>query len=124
MRSSRNRRLVLVVVAVIALASCVHELPTSTETTCTTTSLTYENFGQPFVITWCRGCHSSQLPSEMRQQSPTTVNFDTLSDIKGFMPRLSARAIGDSATMPPAGGPPAEERKLFAEWLRCGSELK
>ena len=29
---------------------------------CETSYLDYNNFGAPFVINWCRGCHSSSVP--------------------------------------------------------------
>ena len=36
---------------------------------CRTSYLDYDNFGAPFVINWCRGCHSSSVPQAMRQKA-------------------------------------------------------
>ena len=43
--------------------------------------LTYENYGQPFLTTWCTPCHSSHLEAlEERQDAPLGVNFDSYAD--------------------------------------------
>lgn len=88
---------------------------------CETSYLTYDNFGEPFVLDWCRGCHSSAVPAGMRQKAPVAINFDTLEDVRNRSPRVLARAASQTATMPPAGGPTEEERTLLAEWLACGA---
>lgn len=89
--------------------------------TCETSYLRYGNFGEPFVLNWCRGCHSSALPQGMRQKAPVGVNFDTIADVRSWKDRMMVRAA-TGATMPPAGGPSAEERALLTEWLGCGAE--
>lgn len=88
--------------------------------TCETSYLAYDNFGAPFVVNWCRGCHSSTVPAGMRQKAPIDVNFDTEADVREWAERIGARAAGSKPTMPPAGGPTADERQLLAEWLACG----
>ena len=88
---------------------------------CETSFLSYDNFGEPFVLDWCRGCHSSAVPAGMRQKAPAAINFDTHADVQEWRDRIAARAAAADATMPPAGGPTAEERKLLAEWLACGA---
>lgn len=87
---------------------------------CKTSTLSYQNFAAPFVITWCRGCHGESQPVAMRQDAPVGVNFDTAEDVRGAADRLLARATGAAPTMPPAGGPSDEERALLAEWISCG----
>lgn len=87
---------------------------------CDTTYLDYDNFGAPFVINWCRGCHSSEVPVAMRQKAPADANFDTLDQVRMWGDRIATRAAGTMPNMPPAGGPSEEERKLLAEWLTCG----
>lgn len=87
---------------------------------CKDSTLTYENFAAPFVITWCRGCHGVNQPLTMRQNAPVGVNFDTAAEVRGGSDRLLARATGVMPTMPPAGGPSDEERALLAEWIGCG----
>jgi uncharacterized membrane protein len=88
---------------------------------CETSYLDYENFGAPFVVNWCRGCHSSALPANMRQAAPSDVNFDDVMQVRAWQDRIAATTIGASPTMPPAGGPSDAERALLAEWLACGA---
>jgi uncharacterized membrane protein len=90
------------------------------EETCRTSYVDYGNFGEPFALDWCRGCHSSALPADMRQNAPAEVNFDTHEDVLAWKDRILIRAAGAQPTMPPAGGPSAAERALLAEWLGCG----
>lgn len=87
---------------------------------CETSYLGYDNFGAPFVVSWCRGCHSSTVPKAMRQNAPLDVNFDDEADVREWAVRIAARAGTKSPTMPPAGGPTAEERALLDEWVGCG----
>lgn len=94
-------------------------LPVDAEA-CETSYLSYDNFGEPFMLNWCRGCHSSAIPTGMRQKAPAAVNFDTLEDVRTRKDRVAVRAASVAATMPPAGGPTLEERELLAEWIACG----
>ncbi len=89
---------------------------------CETSYLDYQNFGKPFALDWCRGCHSSVVPANMRQKAPMGVNFDTLDDVRHWSERIALRASGTQPTMPPAGGPSEEERTLLVEWLGCGAK--
>lgn len=95
---------------------CADDLPPG----CEASPLRYDNFGAPFLITWCRGCHSAQLPPEERQSAPIDVNFETRADAERWARRLLVR-VRDTATMPPAGGPGEDERRLFGEWVACGA---
>jgi len=89
---------------------------------CDASYLTYENFGEPFVANWCRGCHSAGLPANMRQMAPTAANFDTHDEVLAWSDGIVSKAGGDPASMPPAGGPSDDERKLLAEWITCGAK--
>lgn len=89
--------------------------------TCATSYLTYENFGDPFVASWCRGCHSSEVPVGMRQKAPDDVNFDEVGDVRTWGAQISAKVTGAEPSMPPAGGPSDDERALLAEWIACGA---
>lgn len=84
-------------------------------------ALTYEDFGAPFVITWCNGCHSSGMPPEERAKAPASVNFDTLDDVRFHADRMWARAADHNTTMPPVAGPDDIEREMLGEWLACGA---
>ena len=83
--------------------------------------LTYDAFGGPFMITWCNGCHSVDLPDGMRQGASLGVDFDTVEDIRRHATRIWARSGDDNITMPPIGGPDEDERALLGEWLACGA---
>ena len=90
--------------------------------TCEQSYLRYDNFGAEFTANWCRGCHSSKVPAGMRQNAPIDVNFDDAADLHDWGARIRVRATGEAASMPPAGGPSAEERALLAEWIDCGMQ--
>ena len=83
--------------------------------------LTYENFGGPFVLSYCTTCHASRLPADLRQGSPIEVNFDDVADIREWSDRIWVRAADQNQTMPPVGPPSDEERARLGEWLACGA---
>jgi uncharacterized membrane protein len=97
-------------------------LPEPDSAQCRASTLSYQNFAAPFVLNWCRGCHGKDQPAAMRQNAPLTVNFDTPEEVRAARARILARATGVAPSMPPAGGPSAEERELLAEWLACGTK--
>jgi uncharacterized membrane protein len=124
MRSSR--KLFLSLSCALLVASCGSDEPGGggppiDAEACESSYLDYSNFGEPFLLNWCNGCHSTGLPANMRQLAPTGVDFDSHEKAHQFQIRIAARATGASPTMPPAGGPSAEERELLAEWLTCGA---
>ncbi len=83
--------------------------------------LTYDNFGGPFVLNWCAGCHSVALEADVRAGATVGVDFDTVEDIRTHAERMWARSADQNMTMPPTGGPPAADRVLLGEWLACGA---
>ncbi len=110
----------------VMLAACLAACGTDTNTSepdlsCQTSGLTYQTFGHPFVLDWCRGCHSSALPDGMRQGAPLDVNLDDLDHVRMWSAEIASRVAGPMPTMPPADGPSTEERELLAEWIRCGA---
>jgi uncharacterized membrane protein len=121
MRSSRNA---LVAGIALALAGCGTEVDHGAvpDPVCEASALTYDNFGGPFVLDWCRGCHSSALPDGMRQGAPLGVDFDDLDLVRGWSPEIQIRAAGPDPTMPPAAGPSLEERAMLSEWISCGMQ--
>ena len=117
----------------LVLAACGTEVPMGEDRSgddteqvdpnvCETSYLDYDNFGAPFVINWCRGCHSSAVPAGMRQKAPLDANFDTIAQVRTWGDKIAARATGTTPNMPPAGGPSEQERQLLAEWLACGAK--
>jgi hypothetical protein len=83
--------------------------------------LTYENFGGPFMLSYCTTCHSSMLPADMRQGSPIEVNFDDIEDIRMRADRIWLRAADQNMNMPPVGPPSDDDRAMLGEWLACGA---
>lgn len=82
---------------------------------------TWASVGEPFVLTWCAGCHSAELPAERRYGAPEGLNLDTLDAVRAHQAAVVSAALGDSPRMPPAGGVPAAEREAMAAWLACGA---
>ena len=86
--------------------------------------LTYENFGGPFMLGWCNGCHTSGLPEADRQGAPLGSDFDDITLIRAHKDRIWARSGDHNLTMPPAAGPEDEERAMLGEWLACGAKTQ
>jgi hypothetical protein len=83
--------------------------------------LTYENFGGPFMLSYCTSCHASRLPADLRQGSPIDVNFDDIDDVRTWADRIWIRGADQNFSMPPVGPPDDEERARLGEWLACGA---
>ena len=82
--------------------------------------VTYENFGEPFMLTWCTPCHSSHLVTEEeRQGAPSGVNLDSYDDVLDESAHIQLFVL-DTDVMPPAGGPEEDDLDLLAEWIACG----
>ena len=108
------------------LAACPGNPDDPVPTDCPPDSVaTWDNFGEPFLLTWCTPCHSSHLsgfgdPNE-RQDAPLGSDFDTYSHYMDWDTDVYARAAAENTSMPPAGGPTPEDRAMLAEWIACGS---
>jgi uncharacterized membrane protein len=86
--------------------------------------LTWENFGQGFMSTWCTSCHSSSLAEGQRADAPLGVDFDSYELVRSQAVRIFARAADDQSEpgwMPPAGGPTVSERYNLGDWLACNA---
>jgi hypothetical protein len=91
---------------------------------CATSVLEWDNFGRPFMLDWCTGCHHSALPTADRAGAPCSVNFDTHAGASQLASRIRARALDvapDGDPMPPAALVPAEDLELLRAWLDCGA---
>lgn len=84
-------------------------------------TLTWESFGGPFVLSYCSTCHGSGLPADMRQNAPVGLDFEHVEQVRMHADRIWARAADQNATMPPAGAPAQDDRSLLGEWLACGA---
>jgi uncharacterized membrane protein len=86
------------------------------------TTLTYANFGQKFVATYCAGCHGGSVTGAARQGAPLKDVFDTLAEVKSAS-RDMVREVVVKRTMPygSATKPSDTERTQLGEWLGCGA---
>lgn len=93
---------------------------------CADSVLTWENFGEPFALSWCTGCHHSALPTADRAGAPCGINFDTHAGASLFAQNIHVRVLDWSTLenvtpMPPAAIVPDDELALLREWLDCGA---
>lgn len=90
------------------------------------TTLTYSEFGQPFMTDYCLRCHTIAIMGGARQ-APPDRNFDDLDWIRVLAPQIDQQAgagpAGAHTVMPPAGlrQPTLEERTQLSTWLACGA---
>ena len=119
MRSSPSRAYTAIA-AVTALGALTPACGADRDPACARSFLRYDNFGAPFIVNWCRACHSADTPPGMRQQAPADMNFDNLSEIRHWSLQIRVTA-GQGSSMPPAGGPSTDERAMLVEWLGCGA---
>jgi len=129
-----RRRSVAAVALLAALAALAcacgdsYEPPTPTGATCPEDStLTYENFGRPFMESYCVRCHSSELHGADRNGAPLYHDFDSLFGILAVANHVDwYTAAGPEAVntlMPPDGDTPTiDERYQLGEWLACEVE--
>ena len=118
----------LVLIAVLAIGCHdEHEEGKPTGATCPTGStLTYANFGQTFMQTYCLRCHSASVTGAARMNAPADHNFDNIGQIQGLADHIDEHAgSGPDATnteMPPNDPKPSTaERAQLSEWLACGA---
>jgi len=97
-----------------------------TESTCPPAStLTYTNFGQPFMEMYCTRCHATDKMGDARNGAPTFHDFDSLQGIKVVSEHIDeTTASGPASTnmgMPEDGPMPSlAERQMLGEWIACG----
>ena len=89
-------------------------------------TLTYENFGKPFMESYCLRCHSESVIGADRQGAPSDHNFDDIISIRGLAMHIDQKAgSGPDATnelMPENDPKPTmDERVQLSEWLACGA---
>lgn len=93
---------------------------------CADSVLTWENFGEPFMLSWCTSCHHSALPTVQRACAPCYVNLDRHAGVHTLSASIELRVL-DSAEqegvklMPPAVIIPDDQRALLREYLECGA---
>jgi hypothetical protein len=88
-------------------------------------TLTWNNFGEKFMIDYCTRCHDSNLRGGARQGAPSFHDFDTVFGVRAVKVHIDeTTASGPAGTnegMPPTGGklPTLDERRQLGEWLAC-----
>lgn len=129
---SRARRLgyALIVAALpsVGAMSCHHEhAGVPTQAVCPTPqTLTYANFGQAFMQSYCLRCHSSSVQGGARNGAPSDHNYDVLSDIRSLADHIDLHAgsgpAGTNEEMPEGDPKPTvAERAKLSQWLACGA---
>jgi hypothetical protein len=97
-------------------------VPVSSSLTCPTgTQLSWENFGQAFMLNYCTSCHSAELSGSDRVGAPEEMNFDSLQDVMNWRMNIHGAAAVEQAIMPPSKHVGADEKALLTEWLGCGA---
>jgi hypothetical protein len=133
-------RMSRLIVILCCAAACGPGDPTSTGTMCPVpdpNTLTYENFGEQFMATYCLQCHASELPRSKRNGAPLYHDFDSLLGVIQVWEHIDQQAgfgpEAENTFMPPSrcpsvpGGsldsdcprPTDEERRKLAEWIAC-----
>lgn len=87
-------------------------------------TLSYENFGAPFFLDYCEGCHGSARVAGERQNAPLDAQFDDVAHIRRQAAKIWLKAADDNRAMPPVGGPPPMPRVQLGEWLACGAPTR
>lgn len=111
------------------------------------TDLTYQNFAQGFIHTWCLPCHTRTVDVDRRQCALAGVNFDTYDEVRIFSVEIDRKVSGvvggpppddevcngvptapdclcaeqSDMRMPPAGGVSEQDAALLHEWVSCGA---
>lgn len=115
--------------ALVFTAACSDAPPLfgpSTESVCPPGStLTYDNFGKPFMEAYCTQCHHSSLRGAARKGAPSFHDFDTIFGIRAVHEHIDqTTASGPAATnlgMPEDDPKPTlAEREQLGEWIACG----
>ncbi|MBL0219872.1 MAG: hypothetical protein IPQ07_39155 [Myxococcales bacterium] len=122
------------------LVACGGGTPTPTGTVCPDPdpgTLTYDNFGKPFMEKYCTWCHAADIPRSQRNGAPIYHDYDSLLGVLETPDHIDEQAgSGPDASndfMPPgrcpsvAGGslskscaqPTEEERQQLAQWIAC-----
>ena len=83
--------------------------------------LTWESFGEGFMLDHCTGCHSALLEEGQRAGAPLGVDFNTQALVQDQLDRIYARSADDNTTMPPTDTVDTWERAALGEWLACGA---
>jgi hypothetical protein len=84
--------------------------------------LTWENFGQGFMLEHCQSCHATAAPyrSQTENPPPEAVTFDTHEQTTALRTLILAVSTGEAPSMPPRGGVSPIDIDKLDIWLNCG----
>ncbi len=116
-----------VLAAIVLVAACSGgPTPTPTGSTCPSdNTLTYDDFGAPFMHDFCIRCHATNLSGNDRHGAPVVYNFDTEQGIRFFPDKIDEyAAAGPNAInriMPNdvVAVPTDDQRRQLGQWLAC-----
>jgi uncharacterized membrane protein len=98
--------------------------PASSGPECPTGStLTYADFGKPFLTKYCSSCHAATLTGSARQAAPADDVFDTAAQVRAKSDEV-IHEVSVEKSMPfgTASLKPSDaEREQLGEWVACGA---
>jgi uncharacterized membrane protein len=108
-------------VLALLLLACSQEEPAAVvaepPAACATApSVTWDDWGHGFFLTWCASCHSKAAPD--RRGAPEGMDFDTWPEVQAHADRVRARVL-DDGTMPIGGGLYDSDLALLEVLLTC-----
>ena len=83
--------------------------------------LSWENFGEGFMLEHCQSCHATSAPyrSQTDAPPPESVSFDTYEQTMVLRTLILASAAGEAPSMPPRGGVSPIDIDKLEIWLNC-----
>ena len=123
MASLTRASIALAICALVACGEDASEPNPGDETgdPCATSTADYQTVGQPFMMTWCTPCHHAEFSGEDRPLGSESVDLDRYEDVLEHLDRIEARALSETPTMPPGGGPSDSDLERLGEWISCGA---
>jgi uncharacterized membrane protein len=105
----------------MSLVLCACNMETLDQRACPPdgTTLTYDDFGKPFLDEWCNTCHGAAASD--RNGAPPNITFDTQDQAVEWKARIFALAADDNTSMPLGSNiPSSDDRHKLGDWLACG----
>jgi len=89
----------------------------------TGSTLTYAEFGKPFLTKYCSSCHAASVSGSARQAAPADDVFDTVAQVRAKSDELIHEVSVEKSMPfgPTSLKPSAAEREQFGEWVACGA---
>jgi len=99
----------------LCLTACGGVTTTGAECPDAGTAVSYANFGQAFLASYCVSCHGGD-------HAERGIDLSSESGVAAYAQSVVAVA-GEGSSMPPGGAaaPSSAERAQLVEWLSCGA---